>query len=303
MITTAVALLALGVVLAEPASRALAATRWPSRDPAGALLLWQAIGLAGGLALLGSGVVVGLAPLGDSLPTAVVALLRDGPPRLGLAQLLVLAATAVLAVRLLGVLGLLTARTLRDRRRHRNLLDVLATPRPEASGARVLDHPLPAAYCLPGMRAPRLVVSAGALDALPAGELAAVLAHERAHLAERHDLVVLPFVAWAATAPFVPGMARAQAAVSALIEMRADDRARAATDVAALSGALRTVAGSAAGLTSFSAATAARLARDATRPRPTARSGTPGRTRRRPRARRHPHCGIAPGIGQRLSAT
>lgn len=261
MITTAVALLALGIVLAEPASRALAVARWPSRDPAGALLLWQAIGLAGGLSLLGSGVVFGLAPLGDSLPTAVVELLREGPSRLGLAQLLVLAATAVLAVRLLGVLGLLTARTLRDRRRHRNLLDVLATPQPGAPGARVLDHPLPTAYCLPGLRAPRLVVSAGALDALPTGELAAVLAHERAHLAEHHDLVVLPFVAWAATAPFVPGMARAQAAVAALIEMRADDRARTATDVAALSGALRTVAGSTAGLTSFSAATAARLAR------------------------------------------
>jgi hypothetical protein len=72
--TTAIALLALGVLLAEPASRALARARWPARDPIGALLLWQAIGLAGGLALVGAGVTYGLAPLGDSLPTAVNAL-------------------------------------------------------------------------------------------------------------------------------------------------------------------------------------------------------------------------------------
>ena len=57
-------LLVLGVALAEPVSRALAAARWPARDPVGALLVWQAVGLAGGLALVGAGTVYGLAPLG-----------------------------------------------------------------------------------------------------------------------------------------------------------------------------------------------------------------------------------------------
>ena len=60
----ALGLLVLGVALAEPVSRALAAARWPARDPVGALLVWQAVGLAGGLALVGAGVVYGLAPLG-----------------------------------------------------------------------------------------------------------------------------------------------------------------------------------------------------------------------------------------------
>src|SRR5918999_1536437 len=69
--STALGLLILGVLLAEPVSRALASAHWPARDPVGALLLWQAVGLAGGLALLGSGVVYGLAPLGPSLPAAL----------------------------------------------------------------------------------------------------------------------------------------------------------------------------------------------------------------------------------------
>ena len=49
----AVGLLVFGVALTEPVSRRLAKARWPARDPVGALLLWQAIGLAGGLACAG----------------------------------------------------------------------------------------------------------------------------------------------------------------------------------------------------------------------------------------------------------
>lgn len=270
MIVTALALLALGVLLAEPLSRALATARWPARDPVGALVLWQAVGLAGGLALLGAGVVGGLAPLGDSLLTAVGALPRVGS--LTGWHWAVLAVTALVAARLLGVLALLTARTLRARRRHRELVDVLATPWPGARGARVLDHRLPVAYCLPGLRRSRVVVTAGALDVLPPNELAAVLAHERAHLAEHHDLVVLPFVAWGATAPFVPGMVRAQVAVAGLVEIRADDVAADRTGPGALAAALHTVHGSVnasgAALTSFSAATAARLGRVERAPKP-----------------------------------
>ncbi|HVL85304.1 MAG TPA: M56 family metallopeptidase [Pseudonocardia sp.] len=269
---TALGLLLFGALLAEPVSRTLAAAGWPARDPVGALLVWQAVGLAGGLALLGSGVVYGLAPLGENLPTAVPGLVAaigagEVPAGLRLDHGLALLAAALLAVRLLGVLAAVTLRTLRTRRRHRDLLDVLGTPWPAAPGARVLDHPVPVAYCLPGRRA-RLVVSAGALDALDGSGVRAVLAHERAHLRERHDLVVLPFVAWGATAPFVRGMACAQFAVAALIEMRADDVASTGAAPAELVGALRTVAGPApaAALTSFAAALDHRISRIADPP-------------------------------------
>jgi Zn-dependent protease with chaperone function len=220
----ALGLLLFGVALAEPLSRMLARARWPSRDPVGGLLVWQAVGLAGGLALLGAGVVYGLAPLGPSLPAALAALTDAdrAAPVLGVDHVLALVAAGVLAVRLVGVLVVVAVRTLLARRRHRDLLDLLGTPWPAVPGARVLDHPVPVAYCLPGLRS-RLVVSAGVLDTLDPHGVRAVLAHEQAHLRERHDLVVLPFVAWGATAPFVRGMVCAQVAVAALIEMRADD--------------------------------------------------------------------------------
>jgi Zn-dependent protease with chaperone function len=261
MTGTAVALLLLGLLLAEPVSRALAAARWTARDPVGALLLWQAVGLAGGLALVGAGLCFGLSPVGPNLFAALWSL-PGAVGALGVGHVLALLATVALATRLLGVLGLAVVRTLRGRRRHRDLIDLVATPWPAMSGARVLAHREPVAYCLPGLRS-RLVVSSGALDALRPEELRAVLAHERAHLRERHDLVVLPFVAWGATAPFVPGMARAQAAVAALVEMRADDVARASVGGAAVVAALGRMsgAGGAAVLTSFGEAVEGRTAR------------------------------------------
>ena len=271
---TALGLLVFGAALAEPVSRMLATARWPTRDPVGGLLVWQAVGLAGGLALLGAGIVYGLAPLGPSLPAALDALgdALTGArpwPRLGPDHVLALIAAGLLATRLVGVLVAVAVRTLRARRRHRDLLDLLGTPWPAVPGARVLDHPLPVAYCLPGLRS-RLVLSAGVLDTLDPHGVQAVLAHERAHLRERHDLVVLPFVAWGATAPFVRGMVCAQIAVATLIEMRADDVAAARTCAAELTGALRSMGGvaPAAALSSFTAALDHRLERITAPPAP-----------------------------------
>ena len=271
MEVAALGLLVLGGVLAEPVSRSLADARWPARDPVGALLVWQAVGLSGGWRWSVPGGVYGLAPLGPDLPTALAVLAARDPPAVlgvGADHLLALGLGLGLTVWLFAVLGATTTRTLRARRRHCDLLDVLATPWPAVPGARVLDHPVPVAYCLPGRRS-RLVLSVGALRALDPAQVVAVLAHERAHLRERHDLVVLPFVAWGATAPFVRGMVCAQVAVAALIEMRADDVASAHTRPAALACALRTVgAAAAAGLRSFSAALDRRLARITAPPAP-----------------------------------
>ncbi|MCW0216310.1 MAG: M56 family metallopeptidase [Pseudonocardia sp.] len=269
---TALGLLLLGLFLAEPVSRAFSRARWPRRDPVGALLVWQAIGLAGGLSLIGSGVVYGLSPLGSNLAEAVPVLVDDfsswrWPEGLDVVHFAALAAAVLVGGRLLWVLVSVSVRTVRARRRHRDLLDVLATPWPDSPGTRVLDHPQPVAYCLPG-RSSRLVVSAGVLEALEPEGVWAVLAHERAHLRERHDLVVLPFVAWGATAPFVRGMVCAQIAVASLIEMRADDVAACRSEPHQLVGALRTVGGSApaAALTSFTDALDARIERISSQP-------------------------------------
>ena len=55
--------------------------------------------------------------------------------------------------------------------------------------------------------------------------MAAVLAHERAHLRERHDLVLLPFTALARAFPWSVLVQRSYASVALLVEMLADDHA------------------------------------------------------------------------------
>lgn len=70
------------------------------------------------------------------------------------------------------------------------------------------------------------MISAGALKLLSRDELAAVLAHEMAHVRERHDLVLLPFSALRRALPWSQVVRDAQDAVGLLVEMAADDRAR-----------------------------------------------------------------------------
>jgi Zn-dependent protease with chaperone function len=227
---TAVALAALAVALAEPVSRWLAAARWPHRAPRAALVLWQAVGLAAGLAATGAGVVYAVTPLGGTLPDGLSVLWRNARvlrpfDGMDVPHAVALVGAAVLAARLAGVLVAVGTATLLQRRRHRRLVDLVGTPSPRLAGTVVLDHPAAVAYCLPGLR-PRIVLSAGTLALLDEDHLDGVMSHERAHLGARHDLVVLPFVAWAAALPFVPGVRRARAAVATLVEMLADDHAR-----------------------------------------------------------------------------
>jgi Zn-dependent protease with chaperone function len=145
-----------------------------------------------------------------------------------------LAVGALLLLRLLTVLLSSAVLTLRARRRHRRLVDLVGTRNPLLAGARVVDHDVPLAYCLPGLR-PRVVLSSGVLALLRDDEVRAVLAHEAAHVDQRHDLVVLPFVALRSTFPGVEGVRTAQREVAFLVEVLADDAAtrRHAPDVLA----------------------------------------------------------------------
>jgi Zn-dependent protease with chaperone function len=88
----------------------------------------------------------------------------------------------------------------------------------------VLDEPRPAAYCVPG-RPAAIVLTSGALALLDPGQLRAVLAHERAHLAGRHHLLIALTRGLAASFPGVPLFARGCGEVSRLTEMCADDAA------------------------------------------------------------------------------
>lgn len=208
----------------------LARARWPYRAPRAAIFLWQAAGFAGGLALIGAALAMGLAPYDRGVALGLAALTRDlfaGEPASHLAHGHVIALIAGLLVAggLIASLLASAVQVFLARRRHRHLLSFVAHDDPSVPGVLVLDHPSPAAYCLPGVRA-RVVVSAGTLRLLGKGELAAVLAHERAHARERHELVLLPFTSLRRVLPRLAPVSRIVSTVHLLVEMRADDRAR-----------------------------------------------------------------------------
>lgn len=220
----ALSLAVLAALLAWPVPALLGRARWPRRDPLVALVCWQAIGLAGGLSIIGALLVHGLAPWGNSLPEAARSVLTGEPADVVVRgdHWVALTLAAVLATELVGVLLLSWLRTTRTRRRHRALLELVVQPSADLPDTRLLDHAAPVAFCIPGAR-PLLVLSSGMVAELDDNQLAAVVAHERAHLREHHHLLLLPFVAWEAALPVLPAAGRAHSAVQELVEMRADD--------------------------------------------------------------------------------
>jgi uncharacterized membrane protein/Zn-dependent protease with chaperone function len=79
-----------------------------------------------------------------------------------------------------------------------------------------------AAYCVAG-RPPAIVVTSAARDALDDRQLAAVLAHERAHLAGHHAAIVRALRALAAVFPRLSLITEGAQQVPRLLEMCADD--------------------------------------------------------------------------------
>ena len=69
MISTSIALAVFALALAWPVPILLSHAKWPTRAPATALVLWQAVALAGGLSMLGALLTFGLAPFGPDLVT------------------------------------------------------------------------------------------------------------------------------------------------------------------------------------------------------------------------------------------
>ncbi|TDD12989.1 M56 family metallopeptidase [Nonomuraea diastatica] len=225
MITAAV-LAALATACAVGAWRFTTA-RWTSRAPRLAVIVWQSLGVAWGLATTGAMLAYAVQPYGTGVLQGLIAFGRGETPSQAWDPLHVLALIAGLTALAVLVVVLITAgvQALRARRRHRMLLALISRDDPGVPGVRVLDHPSAAAYCVPGLRS-QVVVSEGALKLLSQDELAAVLAHESAHVRERHDLVLLPFAALRRALPWSKVVADAQSQVELLIEMAADDRAR-----------------------------------------------------------------------------
>ncbi|UQE76705.1 MULTISPECIES: M56 family metallopeptidase [unclassified Gordonia (in: high G+C Gram-positive bacteria)] len=221
----------LTVALVGPIPEALARAEWPLYAPRAAMTLWQSIALAAVLSAFSTGLAIAanlLAPGPDGTPTTT---LGAELHRLGWftwsVYMLVFAATLVIGVRLTVTVMRIGARTRARRRRHRTLIDLVDRVdlhRHAGADIRVLDVPVPMAYCLPGLRS-RVVLSEGVLARLSADELAAVIEHERAHLRARHDLVLEAFIALHAAFPRFVRSRSALSAVELLAEALADDQA------------------------------------------------------------------------------
>jgi Zn-dependent protease with chaperone function len=246
VLATSTALAVLAVALAWPVPILLSRARWPARAPATALVLWQAIALAGGLSMLGALITFGLAPfgpdlVGGSLSFAASVLGNQPWSPAGPVHVLALSAAALLGGHLLLNLLVTIGRAERERRRHAQLVLLLSTPLPDTPGTRLIDNPAPVAYCLPGAFTTMTVLSAGLLSLLEENELRAVIEHERAHATQRHDIVLMAFRAWKASLPWFPIAHRAHREVGLLVEMLADDRARQSVDSRTLARAIALV--------------------------------------------------------------
>ncbi|HYI34407.1 MAG TPA: M48 family metalloprotease [Glaciibacter sp.] len=231
MLSTAVVLALLALALAWPVPILLSRAHWPSRAPGTALALWQSIALAGGLSMIGALLLYGLIPFGAALPDSLAGLGRSllgAPLPVGsrFDHVFALCSALVLTVHLLLNLAMTIVRSERQRRRHRQLIDLLAFPMPDRPRTRILDHAAPVAYCLPGASRSVTVLSAGLLELLGPDELRGVIAHETAHLRQQHHAVLLAFKSWHSALPWFPIANRAENAVALLVEMLADDQAR-----------------------------------------------------------------------------
>lgn len=235
----ALALGVLGLVLAGPGP--LWVERWSflHRVPRAAVVLWQAGAVAALVSVLGAGLAVALPVIGDDRGLAQ-------QPGVELALFAVLAVfTLVVMARLIWSLVAVARDTRARRGRHRAAVDLLGRvdesyPLP---GLRVLAEHLPLAYCLPGLRDSRVVLSSGTLAALSTDEVHAVVEHEAAHVRARHDLVLDTFTALHRAFPFAVRSEIPAQQCRLLVEMLADDAARRATGPVPLARALVALAG------------------------------------------------------------
>jgi Zn-dependent protease with chaperone function len=233
-------LLALGgAVLVRAGPSWVVRWRFLTRVPRAAVVLWQ----AGALAALGC--VFGVAWI---LIREAVTAEPVGWWVWGLTGAVTVFA-AVVVVRLVWALGRVIIATGSRRRRHRDLVDLLGREDEcgvdgRTRGLRVLAEERPLAYCVPGLRDPRVVLSAGTVAMLSPDELAAVLAHERAHLRARHDLVLATFDAVHQAFPHAIRSELPAEQCRLLVEMLADDAAVRSVGPAPLGRALVALAGS-----------------------------------------------------------
>lgn len=218
---------------------------WPRRAPRLGIAVWQALTVTVVASALLAGLVLAIpclrvwsdwASLRDCVMSARAQYASVGGA---------IASTAgwVLTLGAMGRLawftGTAVTRSWRSRARHDEVLAVVGRRGP-VPGMVLLDDDRPAVFCVPGRR--RIVFTTGALRRLDRSQLDAVLAHERAHLAGRHHLVIILAGGLRAAFPHFPFFAAAASQISCLVEMAADDTAARRAHRLTLAGALLALA-------------------------------------------------------------
>jgi len=242
-VTAAAVLLAYAAFVGTLGARVLARARWTARAPllgmltylAGGWSVLAAVGLAGlTLAVHATALGGGLSQLIGACVLRLRALYAT-PGGATVAELGLILAGAVVARTALTAFGHVRA-VGRQALRHAQTARLAGHLEP-ALGAVVVEHPQPAAYCVAG-RCPTVIVTTAAMAALDSGQLDAVLAHERAHLAGRHHALKAAALIGRQVLPFLPLLRDAEAQVTRLAELQADDAAIRAADPRALATAL-----------------------------------------------------------------
>lgn len=236
MTAVGTAFLLLALVLAWPVPEAISRTQRRRRvdaDPVAAIIVWQAVGLAGGFSLISACIAFALAPVLNA-PAG------DFPASLRWWHWVPLLAGVGLLLLLLAALAWEARKAQRLRIRHREMLALVSQSRGGSPETRIIDTDHAVAYSVAGGSG-TTVISTGLLELLESEERKAVLAHEREHLRLRHNLLTLPFASWHRTLPFLPATGRALDSVSAAIEVMADDAARRTVSATAFARALEKV--------------------------------------------------------------
>lgn len=213
MVVAGVALIALALVVVVVAPRVLTRSAWTIDRPRTALVSWS---VAVVLGVVGFVVGVALVVVADR-PLDPFRLTES--PTHGLN----------LGVALLGVAAFVVAVRVRPGAEHEAVRQAMrsgAAPHREIDGTPVAlveaDHAL--ACAVPG-RAGGVLVSTGLADLLRTDELEAVVAHERAHLTQRHAVAVAVAESIERAVPWVPGARAMARSTRVLVEFAADDAA------------------------------------------------------------------------------
>jgi Zn-dependent protease with chaperone function len=282
-VIAALALLGYAALLLTIGATGLAKARWADRAPRLAVAAWLALtgSAVASVALGGAALVVPTvrvsADLSVLLETCLMALHASYAHPGGAAMA---GAGAVLGLAVIARVTWCMAVTLASaglaRRRHRRVL-AMAGWHDRRLGAVVVDYDEPAAWCLPGADG-QVALTTAAVRALDDVQLAAVLAHERAHQRGRHHLLVALAGSLAAAFPQARAFRQGHEQVARLVELLADDAAAATSPRLKVAEALLALAlaapapAAAAALGAGGSATAARVRRLIAAPAPIGRA-------------------------------